>query len=165
MTFAANLLRAGIVLALSSTLMLADEPGSLAMLDTEGKELLTFPVKDGDRWCLHWNHSVAGFLVRDCFMAVDGRMMLERSHQPDIAAGLGHIPGRGTMTSAPEGGYWIETINEFVPGNCLRLRVGSMAVNHRLIIGSHEESLSEIAARQPVRIVLRPVGAEGESTC
>jgi hypothetical protein len=159
------LLRAGLVLALFGNPAMALDAATLDVLDTEGTTILSVPVEEGDRWCLHWNHSVAGFLVRDCFAAIDGSMMLESSHQPDFAAGLGHIPGRGIMTSAPEGGYWIEEINEAIPGNCLRLRVGSMAVNHRLVFGSREESLSGIAERQSVRIVLRPAGAEGESTC
>lgn len=92
-------------------------------------------------------------------------MTLERSHQPDFAAGLGHIPGRGTLTSAPEGGYWIEDINEAVPGNCLRLRVGSEAVNHRLVDAGRHQSLTALAARQSIRLVLSSPGTDGDLRC
>lgn len=156
--------RAGLVLALTGLPAAAGET-TLEVLNAEGETILAWPMEDGGRWCLHWNHSVAGFLVRDCFAAIEGRMMLEESHQPDFAAGLGHIPGRGEMVSADGGGYRIENINEWIRGNCLPLRVGSMAVNHRLVGETQEESLSEIAERQSVRIVLRTPGAEGDIKC
>lgn len=153
---------AGLALALTPIAALAT---TLEVRDAQGAALLSWPVDEGARWCLHWNHSVTGFLVRDCFAAVEGRMVLERSHQPDFAAGLGHIPGRGEMLSAAEGGYWIEGINEVIPRNCLRLRVGAKAVNHRLVSDDREQSLTEIAAGQSVRLVLRVPGAEGENPC
>jgi hypothetical protein len=123
------------------------------------------PVANGSRWCIFWNHSVQHFLVRDCFVAREGQMLLERSHQPDFAAGLGHIPGRGTMISAPEGGYWIEDINEAVPNNCLRLRVGAVGVDHRIVVNQRDENLSAIAPREAVRIVLTSAGHEGGNSC
>ena len=153
---------AGLALALTPFAALAS---MLEVRDAQGAALLSWPMAEGERWCLHWNHSVAGFLVRDCFATIDGRMMLERSHQPDFAAGLGHIPGRGEMLSAAEGGYWIEAINEFIPHNCLPLRVGAGAVNHRLVSDDREQSLTEIAEGQSVRLVLHAPGAEGENPC
>lgn len=158
------LIRAGILLALICT-PAAAWSNTLEVYGDDGALLLEWDMPDGDRWCLHWNHSVAGFLVRDCFVAVDGAMILERSHQPDFAAGLGHIPGRGVMTTAPEGGYWIENINEPIRRNCLALRVGSGTVNHRLVKDTLEESLSAVAERQLVRIVLRAPEAKGDNQC
>lgn len=159
---------ASLVLALIlSTVALSDETDGLVLevLLENGQTIFQEPVAEGTRWCIFWNHSVQHFLVRDCFVASDGQMLLERSHQPDFAAGLGHIPGRGTMVSAPEGGYWIENINEPVPNNCLRLRVGAPGVDHRIIVNQRDENLSAIAPREAVRIVLKGSGHEGVNSC
>lgn len=107
---------------------------------------------EAQSWCIVWNHSVAGFEVKDCYKLRDGAMILERSHQPDFAAGLGHIPGRGVQRSDGAGGYWIDGIDEVVPGNCYRLRVGSTRVDHRIVAGDIEISLTKLAAGTSVAI-------------
>lgn len=111
-------------------------------------------VLPGERWSVIWNHSVEGFEVIDTYENRDGRMVLVRSHQPDFAAGLGHIPGRGHMESDGQGGYWIEDLDEPVPGNAYVLRPGSMRVNHRLRTETGEISLSAQAEHARVRIAL-----------
>lgn len=105
-------------------------------------------------WCMGWNHSVAGFPVSDCYGVADGVLRLESSHQPDFAAGLGHIEGRGRMESDGEGGYRILDINEPVPGNAYWLRVGALTVNHRIVTDSHKVSLSALAAGERVEVRL-----------
>lgn len=127
----------------------------LEVVDAQGNRLVSLAMPEGSGWCLEWNHSVAGFPVRDCYRHRDGRMVLERSHLPDFAAGLDHIPGRGRQVSDGEGGYWIEAIDEPVLGNAYRLRVGSMAVDHRLITDDSRFSLSALAAGR--RVTLRLV--------
>ena len=77
-----------------------------------------------------------------------------RSRQPDFAAGLGHIPGRGRQVSDGAGGYWIEDINEPVSGNAYILRPGAGAVDHRIELGGTIVSLSALAPRERVRIAL-----------
>ncbi len=129
-------------------------PGQVQVVRAGGEVLAGFPVMPGDRWCLIWNHSVAGFEVRDCYIYRKGRMLLERSHQPDFAAGLGHVPGRGVQTPDGAGGYWIERIDEPVPDNRYVLRVGSAAVDHRLVADEIEIPLSAAAAGEAVMIRL-----------
>ncbi|QOR40972.1 DUF1850 domain-containing protein [Billgrantia diversa] len=131
----------------------ADE-ALLEVVGTDGERLVSLPVAEGEGWCLEWNHSVEGFPVLDCYRHRDGRMVLVRSHLPDFAAGLDHIPGRGRQVSDGEGGYWIEAIDEPVPGNAYRLRVGSMRVDHRLVIDDTRISLSSLAENQRVTIRL-----------
>jgi hypothetical protein len=81
-------------------------------------------------------------------------MILVRSFLHDFAAGLGTVEGRGgRLVSAPGGGYWIEGINEPIPGNALALRVGEQRVGHRLEIGSETYGLSAMAARE--RVIIR----------
>lgn len=125
----------------------------LKVIGEQGEQLHSITLGSNDSWCLLWNHSVAGFLVSDCFVNQGARMLLYSSHQPDFAAGLGYLEGRGVMLSDPRGGYLISDINEPVPGNALTLRVGSHTVNHRLVHDGKEISLSEIAAGQ--RVTLR----------
>lgn len=138
---------------------LAGGEGWLEVTAEHGRMIASLPVPEGDAWCLEWNHSVAGFAVLDCYRHREGRMVLERSHLPDFAAGLDHIPGRGRQVSDGEGGYWIEAIDEPVPGNRYRLRVGSPEVNHRLLHEGHRLSLSDQAAGERVTIHLRTSAA------
>ncbi|MFY0989842.1 DUF1850 domain-containing protein [Halomonas sp. C05BenzN] len=133
----------------------ADTPGRLEVRGDDGRLIAALPMLEGEAWCLEWNHSVAGFPVLDCYRHRDGRMVLERSHLPDFAAGLDHIPGRGRQVSDGEGGYWIEEIDEPVPGNRYRLRVGSPEVNHRLLHEGRRLSLSDQAAGERVTIHLQ----------
>nr|WP_183386074.1 DUF1850 domain-containing protein [Halomonas organivorans] len=124
---------------------LADCPShELRVRDAEGQLLVRLPMPQGDGWCLAWNHSVEGFTVHDCYRNVEGHMVLQRSHLPDFAAGLDHIPGRGRQVSDGQGGYWIEALDEPVPGDAYRLRVGAMRVDHRLVSRRDGTSLATL---------------------
>ena len=131
----------------------------LEVRDRSDTLLVSLPMPQGEGWCLEWNHSVEGFPVLDCYRNEHGRMVLESSHQPDFAAGLGHVPGRGRQVSDGHGGYWIKDIHEPVPGDRYLLRVGAPRVNHRLVVEDKTISLSDLAAGQRVSIGLRPVPA------
>ena len=120
----------------------------------DGTEIARLPAPDGTGWCLLWNHSVQGFPVADCFENRGGRMVLVSSHQPDFAAGLGHIPERGRQVSDGAGGYRILDIDEPVPGGVLTLRPGRATVDHRLRLGETTVSLSDAAPRGRVVIAL-----------
>jgi hypothetical protein len=110
-------------------------------------------LPDDGRWCLVWNHSVTGEEVRDCFRTDGAGLVLERSHQTDFSsAGLGHVPGRGTVVPDPEGGQWIEGIDAEIPDGALPLRVGGGGVDHRIEAAGAETSLSELAAGRRVTI-------------
>ncbi|TVP46273.1 MAG: DUF1850 domain-containing protein [Halomonas sp.] len=128
----------------------------LQVVTEQGDLLVDTPAPPGMSWCIKWNHSVKQFTVLDCYQNVAGRMVLERSHQPDFAAGLGHTLGRGEQVSDGEGGYWIEAINEPVANNRYALRVGSDAVNHRVVWhdgeNCHDISLSDHVPGQRVTI-------------
>ena len=147
----ALLLCAGLVLAGP---VAGQDEARLVVSNEAGEPLVTLPMAEGEGWCLEWNHSVEGFPVLDCYRHRDGRMELERSHLPDFAAGLDHVPGRGRQVSDGEGGYWIEELDEPVPGNAYRLRVGGPAVDHRLVLDDTRISLSRLAADQPVTVRL-----------
>lgn len=127
----------------------------LTVTPRDGQEpLLRLPLAEGERWCVLWNHSVEGFRVSDCYRWQDGEMRLTDSRQPDFAAGLGHIPGRGRLESDGDG-YRIRDIAEPVPGNRYVLRVGQPRVNHRIRHRGDSHSLTELAAGQAVEVAVR----------
>lgn len=128
--------------------------GTLTATLPDGTEVARIPVPEGSGWCVVWNHSVDLFQVEDCYENQAGRMVLVRSHLPDFAAGLDHIPGRGKQISDGQGGYWIIDLDEPVPGNSYILRPGGSAVDHRLRANDYEVSLSASAARARVTIKL-----------
>ena len=135
-------------------LLSAAHAGTLTATREDGTEIARLPVPEGAGWCVLWHHSVKGFEVSDCYENRGGAMVLVRSHLPDFAAGLDHIPGRGRQVSDGKGGYWILDIDEPVPGNAYVLRPGAGAVDHRLRAGDRTVSLSAVAARERVRIAL-----------
>lgn len=132
--------------------------GTLTATREDGTAIARLDVPEGGGWCILWRHSVKGFEVSDCYENRAGRMVLVRSHLPDFAAGLDHIPGRGRQVSDGRGGYWIEDLDEAVPGDAYILRPGSMAVDHRIAAGNTVISLSARAERERVRIALTPDG-------
>lgn len=127
----------------------------VSLADT-GRVLARLSVAEGARWSILWNHSVDGYEVEDIYQDRGGAMVLVRSHLPDFGAGLGHIPGRGRQVSDGRGGYWIEDIDEPVPGNAYVLRPGRPAVNHRLRTADAEISLTALAEHARVQIALQP---------
>lgn len=133
---------------------MAASAATLSATLEDGTELARFAVSDGAGWCVLWRHSVQGFEVADCYENRGGRMVLVRSHLPDFAAGLDHIPGRGRQVSDGHGGYWIEDLDEPVPGNAYVLRPGRGSVDHRLSVDGQVVSLSTMAPRARVRIAL-----------
>ncbi|MHB2267423.1 DUF1850 domain-containing protein [Aliihoeflea sp. PC F10.4] len=142
--------RCGLLSALALTVSVM--PTVAGTIEVIGPDRGTLASVEAQSWCIVWNHSVAGFEVEDCYSLRDGAMVLERSHQPDFAAGLGHIPERGVQRSDGAGGYWIDGIDEVVPGNCYRLRIGSARVDHRIVAGDIEISLTRLAEGTSVAI-------------
>ncbi len=126
----------------------------LEIIGEDGSVLARTEIPRQTGWCLYWNHSVTGDGVIDCYVDDLGKMVLHRAYQPDFAAGLGHYPGRGILTSAEGGGYWIEDIDEPVRDNAYVLRVGSLAVNHRIVTERDEINLSKMAEHTRVTIRL-----------
>lgn len=118
--------------------------------------VMSLQIPAGDAWCLVWNHSVTGGRVADCFVTRAGQMVLDRSYLHDYAAGLGEVPGRGQVRPAAGGGYWIEGIDEPIPGNRLPLRVGRASTDHRLQVDGTDHDLSARAAGRRVTLHLIP---------
>ncbi|KJS43209.1 MAG: hypothetical protein VR71_11820 [Roseovarius sp. BRH_c41] len=123
---------------------------------SSGEILADFDAPQGTHWSILWTHSVDGYEVEDVYENRAGRLMLVRSHMPDFGAGLGHIPGRGRQVSDGQGGYWIEEIDEAVPGDAYVLRTGRANVNHRLRAPHFEISLTAFGAHESLQVALVP---------
>lgn len=136
-------------------------PWQLTVSGADQTTLVEIGLPKAGRWCLVWNHSVQGFPVTDCFQMEGGQLVLDSSHTPDFAAGLGYTSGRGTLTSDDKHGYRIVDMQVAIPNNRLALRVGAPSVNHRIELGARLISLSDLAADQLVEIRVWPAGDKG----
>lgn len=125
---------------------------TLRAVASDGTILLSVDLTQDPCWTMRWNHSVTGNQVDDYYCLRDRQMLLTASHTPRFDAGLGHLTGRGKLESDGNHGYWIRDIDEPVPGNAYWLRVGSAAVDHRVVHKGREYSLSAVAANQRVRL-------------
>lgn len=163
MVFLARCLTGSLLWVLFPTAVSAQNatPWQLSVSAPSQSRLVEVDLPEAGRWCLVWNHSVQGFPVTDCFRMHEGQLMLDSTHTPDFAAGLGYTSGRGTLTSDHKHGYRIVEMQVPIPNNRLALRVGAPSVNHRIEVGSRLISLSDLAADQLVEIRVRPAGEKG----
>jgi hypothetical protein len=121
----------------------AEPSPQLRVVTPDGEELLRIPLDQGLSWEIHWQHSVAGILVRDGYRWQDGQMLLTDSWTPLLdVAGLGYTPGRGELRVDEAGDFWIAEINEAVPGNVHRIRIGSGHAPTTLIYADRAYPLS-----------------------
>ncbi len=121
-----------------------------------GETLAIWTLPEGHEACLTWVHSVTGGKVADCFIQREGQLLLARSYLHDFAAGLGEVVGRGHLTPAAGGGYWIEDMAEPITANTLALRIGAPSIAHRLTLGDQVLYLSQQAAGQAATLRLVP---------
>lgn len=146
-------LSCGVALAVISLPVQAD---TLRITGADGAEIAALPFPQGPEICLRWSHSVTLGAVADCFENRRGALTLTRSYLHDFAAGLGEVPGRGTLTSAAGGGYWITGMAEALPRNTLALRVGPARVGHRIEHPGGTLDLSAMAANRRITFILIP---------
>jgi hypothetical protein len=161
--------RAGRSLAAALALLLAGAAAGqaadgtgLVVVDDGGRMIGTYALGPDRRWCLVWNHSVAGSEVADCFRIEDGiaggRIILETSRMADLAAGLGESPGAQIVPDGT-GGYLVAGIERPIPAGGLVLRRAGPAVDQRLRIGGEEHRLPP--GPRGERLVIRPAITEG----
>lgn len=105
-------------------------PDRLQIRASDNRIIASLPLPVGGRFCLHWNHSVTGGKVADCFTNHRGVLTLTTSFLHDYAAGLGDLPGRGTVRAVADG-YVIDNIDEALPRG-LPLRIAAPRVAQEL---------------------------------
>lgn len=150
------LLIAGLVLF--GLLVAGNTPGGLELRITPvngGRPLLVLPLQPGERFTLHYTHSVENAPIWEEHSLDDrGRIYIEEERYLKFGAGMGKMPGVGKMVQ--RGPY--EVIEEMhQPTGNFVLRIGSPGVDHTIIWRHSRTNLSEMAPHTAVRFAARPV--------
>jgi hypothetical protein len=120
-----------------------------------GRVLLAVPLEPGERFTVHYIHSVDRSPVWEEH-SVDraGNIYIEEERFVMFGAGMGHWPGHGRLTTrGPH--LIIEKIHTLV-GDFV-LRVGSRGVDHNIIWRNGRVNLSDLVPGQAVVVSAGPV--------
>ncbi len=120
-----------------------------------GPPLLVVPLQPGERFTLHYYHSVENAPIwEEHSLDAEGRIFIEEERYLKFGAGMGRMPGVGRMVR--RGDY--EVIEDMhLPTGDFILRVGSPGVNHTFIWRGREKNLSAVAPHVAVQFEAQPV--------
>ncbi len=147
---------AGLVLTM---LVLALLPGGgleLRIIPVKGgPPLLVLPMEPGERFTLHYYHSVENAPIwEEHSLDEKGRIYIEEERYLKFGAGMGRMPGVGRMVRRDP----YEVIeNMHMPTGDFILRIGSRGVDHTVIWRGIATNLSSLAPHQAVRFSARPI--------
>ena len=133
-------------------------PGGLELIVTPvkgGPPLLALPLQPGERFTLHYYHSVENAPIwEEHSLDAEGRIFVEEERYLKFGAGMGRMPGVGRMVR--RGNY--EVIEDMhMPTGDFVLRVGSPGVDHTVIWRGRSTNLSALAPHEAVQFSARPV--------
>ncbi|MDJ0820022.1 MAG: DUF1850 domain-containing protein [Desulfobacterales bacterium] len=150
------LLAAGIVLSLIVALALTSAGLELRVVPVKsGQPLLVLPMKPGERFTLHYYHSVENAPIWEVHSLDDkGRIYIEEERYLKFGAGMGKMPGVGRMVR--RGPYEVIE-NMHRPTGDFVLRIGSPGVDHTILWRDHSVNLSAMAPHVAVEFSARPV--------
>ena len=120
-----------------------------------GQPMLVLPLEAGERFTLHYYHSVENAPIWEEHSLDDaGRIFIEEERYAKFGAGMGRMPGVGRMVK--RGPY--EVIEDMhMPPVDFILRIGSPGVDHTIIWRGTRTNLSAMAPHAAVRFSARPV--------
>jgi hypothetical protein len=120
-----------------------------------GPPLLVLPLEPGERFTLHYYHSVENAPIWEVHSVDErGRIYIEEERYLRFGAGMGRMPGVGRMVR--RGPYEvIEAMHR--PTGDFVLRIGSPGVDHTVIWRGERTNLSAIAPHEAVRFAADPV--------
>lgn len=147
---------AGLALALFVAGLLA--PGGLELQVVPvkgGPPLLVLPLEPGERFTLHYYHSVENAPIwEEHSLDETGRIYIEEERYLKFGAGMGRMPGVGRMVRREP----YEVIEDMhMPTGDFVLRIGSPGVDHTIIWRGTATNLSAVAPHQAVSFSARPV--------
>ena len=124
---------------------------------TGGAPLLVLPMTPGERFTLHYYHSVENAPIwEEHSLDEAGVIYIEEERYLKFGAGMGRMPGVGQMVK--KGPY--EAIeNMHMPTGNFVLRVGSPGVDHTILWRGTRTNLSAVAPHAAVRFSARPVSS------
>jgi hypothetical protein len=149
-------------LVLSTLLTAWGTPGGLELsvtLVNERTPLLVLPLNPGERFTLHYFHSVENAPIwEEHSMDEAGRLFIEEERYEKFGAGMGKMPGVGRMVKK---GIYEAITDMHMPVGDFVLRVGSPGVDHTIIWRGRRFNLSETFAHKAVQFSGRPVSLLG----
>lgn len=121
-----------------------------------GEPLLVLPMEPGERFTLHYYHSVEDAPIWEVHsLDADGRIFIEEERYLKLGAGMGRTPGVGHVVRK---GPYTAIVDMHRPTGDFILRVGRPGVvDHTVIWRSRRVNLSMQVVHQPVRFSARPV--------
>ena len=133
-------------------------PGGLELTVTPvkgGTPLLVAPLQPGERFTLHYYHSVENAPIwEEHSLDEKGRIFIEEERYLKFGAGMGRMPGVGRLVRRGE----YEVIEDMhMPTGDFVLRVGSPGVDHTIIWRGRRKNLSAVAPHTAVQFSARPV--------
>ena len=147
---------AGLIAGLFAAAMIL--PGGLELKVAPvkgGPPLLVLPMEPGERFTLHYYHSVENAPIwEEHSLDETGRIYIEEERYVKFGAGMGRMPGVGKMVR--RGPYEVIENMHLPTGNFV-LRVGSPGVDHTIIWRGRNVNLSAVAPHVAVRFTARPV--------
>jgi hypothetical protein len=145
-------------LVLLSLLTLGSTSGGLElriMLATTGRPVLVLPLEPGERFTIHYYHSVENAPIWETHsVGPDGTIFIEEERYLKFGAGMGRMPGVGKMVT--RGPYEVIADMHMPTGN-FTLRVGSPGVDHTIIWRDTQTNLSAVVPHQAVQFEAHPV--------
>ena len=120
-----------------------------------GPALLVLPLQPGERFTLHYYHSVENAPIWEVHsLDTEGRIFIEEERYLKFGAGMGRMPGVGRMIRRGE----YEVIADMhMPTGDFILRIGSPGVDHTVIWRGYKKNLSALAPHVAVQFSGRPV--------
>ncbi|MBW2434420.1 MAG: DUF1850 domain-containing protein [Deltaproteobacteria bacterium] len=120
-----------------------------------GPALLVVPLQPGERFTLHYYHSVENSPIwEEHSLDAEGRIFVEEERYVKFGAGMGRMPGVGRMVR--RGDYEVIENMHMPTGNFV-LRIGSPGVDHTVIWRGRRTNLSAVAPHVAVQFAARPV--------
>ena len=121
-----------------------------------GPPLLVLPMKPGERFTLHYYHSVENAPIWEVHSLDEtGRIYIEEERYSKFGAGMGRMPGVGRLVR--RGSF--EVIEDMhMPTGDFVLRIGSVGVDHTVIWRGRKKNLSAVAPHVAVQFSAQPVG-------
>ena len=147
---------AGLVLILIVLVLFTPDGLELKIVPVKGgPPLLVLPLEPGERFTLHYYHSVENAPIwEEHSLDEKGRIYIEEERYLKFGAGMGRMPGVGRMVR--RGPYEVIEDMHMPTGNFI-LRVGSPGVDHTVIWRGYSTNLSAVAPHVAAQFSAKPV--------
>ena len=150
------LVAAGSIPALFTAAMITPDGLELKLVPAKGGQpLLVLPLEPGERFTLHYYHSVENAPIwEEHSLDRKGRIYIEEERYLKFGAGMGRMPGVGRLVKK---GPYEAIVDMHMPTGNFILRIGSRGVDHTIIWRGVQTNLSAVAPHQAVRFSARTV--------